>query len=292
MGDTVRRGRGMKVGNGVVKREIVRFLLSREDGSATESEVRSHLFERFGVQDRATIRNQHLGYLREKGRIDKVRDPGKENVWFVVDGPSIADYLFAEFEGDDLAEVYRLPFVRERVVDWYRTPRGPADPGEADAAWELVGPRSWEEAYLMEEVLWLEDEAVELSPSHYTGATIGTHAGIVAATLLVSSGRPGLRADGDDANPPAWGLGLVIANLLVDFERYGPLRREIYAFMLRPELYALMASLYPPETIVMIYRCLSSLTLEKPGFSLEESGFAIETEPLAIPPPPPDWVGA
>ena len=144
----------------------------------------------------------------------------------------------------------------------------------------------------MEEVLWLEDEAVELSPSHYTGATIGTHAGIVAATLLVSSGRPGLRADGDDANPPAWGLGLVIANLLVDFERYGPLRREIYAFMLRPELYALMASLYPPETIVMIYRCLSSLTLEKPGFSLEESGFAIATEPLAIPPPPPDWVGA
>ena len=123
MGDTIRRGRGMKVGNGVVKREIVRFLFSREDGSATESEIRAHLFERFGVQDRATIRNQHLGYLKTTGRLEVAHEPGKENVWSVVDSPSIADYLFAEFAGDDLAEVYRSPFVRERVVDWFCTRR-------------------------------------------------------------------------------------------------------------------------------------------------------------------------
>lgn len=292
MGDTIRRGRGMKVGNGVVKRECVRFLLSRNDGSATESEIRAHLLERFGVQDRATIRKQHLGYLRTRGWIDVVQDPGKENVWLVADSPSTAEYIFAEFAGDDLAEVYRLPFVREHVVDWYRASCGPADPAAEERARHMVEPGSWEEEYLLREFYRVEDEAIELSPSLYTGATLGTHGGNVAATLLLVSGRPGLRADGGDWNPPAMGLGLLIADLLIDFERYGPLRREIYEFMRRPDLQELMAALFPPEAVMMVFQCLRVLTIKKPGFPLEDCTPGIATEPMAIPPPPPDWLGA
>lgn len=295
MGDTIRRGRGMKVGNGVVKREIVRFLFSREDGSATESEIRAHLFERFGVQDRATIRNQHLGYLKTTGRLEVAHEPGKENVWSVVDSPSIADYLFAEFAGDDLAEVYRSPFVRERVVDWFCTRREEMEisPETMACARDLSADRTWEQFYLWGTSIRLEGDAVELSPSHYTGAATGTHEGRVAAAFLLVSGRPVPHESGDDWNPPAIVLGFVIADLLVDFERYAPLRREIYAFMLRPELHRLMVSIFPPETIRMIFRCLELLIGDKPGFSEEERGpIPIETEPLVIPPPPPDWGGA
>ena len=243
----------------------MRFLLSREDGSATESELRSHLLERFGVQDRATIRNQHLGYLRTRGWIDVARDLGKENVWSVVDSPSIAGYVFAEFAGDDLAEVYRLPFVRGRVVDWYRTPRGPADPAADESgaarggAGELGGGVSPGGSFTGSRT-----RPIGLSPSHYTGATTrharGKRRRHAPAGLGTAPAPRGVRRRLEPCPPWAWGS--LIADLLVDFERYGPLRRDIYAFMLRPDLHGLMASLFPPETVEMVFRCLTVLIAE------------------------------
>ena len=296
MGDTHRRGRGEKVGNGVVKREIVRFLLSQEDGSATESEVRSHLLERYGVQDRATIRNQHLGYLQTRGRIDVVRDLGKENVWSVVDSPSMADYVFAEFEGDDLAEVYRLPFVRDHVVGWFRGRRAEREraipPETMEEARDIFAHRTWEQEYLLGEVIRLGEDAVTLSPSLFTGAANGFQEATVVSCLLMFAGTHDPKVD-LNWGPQSMSLGFVIAHILVDFERYGPLRRDIYAFMLRPDLHGVMASLFPPETIRMIFACLEYLA----GRRMDESGemygeHRIDFEPVVIPPPPSDWVGA
>lgn len=296
MGDTHRRGRGEKVGNGVVKREIVRFLFSRKDGRATESEVREHLLERYAVRDRATIRNQHLGYLRKKGRIEVQHDPGKENVWSVVDDPSIADYIFAEFAGDDLADVYRSPFVRDSVVEWYferrEERRGGIPPETMEEARDIFAHRTWEQEYLLGEVIRLQEDAVELSPSLFAGATNGFEEASVVASLLMSAGSHDPTAD-LNWSPQGTSLGFVIAHLLVDFERYGPLRHDIYAFMLRPDLHGVMASLFPPETIRMIFACLEYLA----GRRMDESGemygeHRIDFEPVAIPPPPSDWVGA
>ncbi len=291
MGDTLRRGRGEKVGNGVVKREIMRFLLSRKDGSATESEIRSHLLERFGVQDRATIRNQHLGYLRTKGRIDVARDPGKENVWSVVDSPSIAEYVFAEFAGDDLAGVYRLPFVRDHVVGWFRERRAERELSAEtiECAHDIFAHRTWEQEYLLGEVIRLEEDAVTLSPSLFAGAANGFQEATVVSCLLMFAGTHDPKAD-LNWGPQSMSLGFVIAHILVDFERYGPLRRDIYAFMLRPDLHGLMASLFPEATIRMIFACLEYLA----GRRMDESGekydeHRIDFEPVAIPPPPPDW---
>lgn len=289
MGDAVRRGRGEKVGNGVVKREIVRFLFEARDGAATEGAIREHLFERFGVQDRATIRNQHLGYLRTRGLVDVAREPGKENVWSLVDDPSLADYVFAAFEGDDLAEVYRSLFFREHAVAWFRARCAGCEvsPAAKACAHDLFGSRTWEEAFLTAFFLELRDEAVGLSPSHFTGATGRTPEGTVVSTLLLVDGMP--REAGGAMNAPAMGLGLLVADLLVDFERYAPLRREIVAFMRNPELHQLLASLVPAATIDLVYRCLSGLMVGKPEFSFEELVFDLLATPLEI---PPEWRGA
>ena len=285
MGDAVRRGRGEKVGNGVVKREIVRFLFDAEDGAATEGAIREHLYERFGVQDRATIRNQHLGYLKTTGRIGVEREPGRENVWFLVDDPSLAAFVFDQFAGDELAEVYRTPFFRDHAVGWYSARRTQYEmsPALEECTRDFFSLQTWEESYLMAYFLELRREAVGLSPSHFTGATSRTPEGTVVATLLLVEGLP--HEEGGAMSTPAVGLGLLIADLLVDFERYAPLRREIVEFMRDPGLHRLMASLFPPGTIDLVYRCLSGLMVGKPEFSEEELVFDLLTEPLAIPPP-------
>jgi hypothetical protein len=216
------------------------------------------------------------------------REPGKENVWSLVDDPSVAQYVFDEFEGDELAEVYRSPFFRDHVVGWYRArcARREVSPAAAACAQDLFRPRTWEETVLMEFFFALRDEAVGLSPSHYTGATGRTPEGTVVSTLLLVEGLPS--EEGGALNAPALGLGLLIADLLVDFERYAPLRREIVAFMRQTDLHQLMASLFLPGTIDLVYRCLSGLIVGKPEFSEEERVFDLLMEPLAIPPDPGD----
>ncbi len=297
MGDTLRRERGEKYPNGIVKREIVRFLLLSDGGCASEDGIRTHLFECFQVSDRSTIRNQHLGYLKTKGIIDVKREPGKENFWFVVNDPSIVDYIFTEFQGDELVEIYRGNFVQANARNWYARLASPSEDGvgpvDMEFAVGLRHPPTWERYYLARKWLPIEFDAVKVSPSHFYIGDPASPERIVIGTLLADGGR-----DVDNGIPmrpndsPCVGFGYMIADLLVDFRRYESLQGDILAFMKRTDVLQMFVTLFPITVVKMVFRCMSGLHRPPIGATREDMKQLYDFElpdPLTAPPAPPDW---
>ena len=295
MADTLRRERGGKVGNGTVKREIVRFLLLSDGGCAPENGIRAHLYDCFQVSDRTTIRNQHLGYLKTKGIIDVKREPGKENFWFIVNTPSIVDYVFAEFQGNELIEIYRANFFQDNIAHWFIDKRDPVDDSHEDIKimlWELIAPATWEQHYLTARVFEIQEDVLKVSPSRYCGSTTKSVEGNVITSLLMFAGRGGTEGEYTTHNTAEIALGTIIADLLVDFDRYVPLQRNILDLMKRNDFLQLFRTLYPGSVIGMVFRALSWMSVGAAWCPYEEREQLFEFElpdPLTIPPAPPDW---
>jgi hypothetical protein len=295
MGDTLQRGRGDTVGVGVVKREIVRFLLLSENGISSESSIRSHLFDCFQVSDRTTIRNQHLGYLKTKGIIDVKRESGKDNYWFVVNSPKTAEYVFANFEEDELVEIYRSAFFQEHIEEWYDGMHQVDAPTSdmSDSYRYLEEIQSWEQEYLIEYVNKIQSRVLKVSPSLF----MGTDASFPESEIILSF-LMYIRKDGPSFtfamawDPCTLQLLIFITDLLIDLYRYPPFRRDILDVMTRPDFLQLMVSVLPKDTIDMIKGCLAFWALGKGWISKDEGKYYFYVplpEPLRIPPAPPDW---
>lgn len=293
MDDTPQRLRGEKLGNGIVKREIVKFLLQSDGGCSSENKIRSHLFDRYHVSDRTTIRNQHLGYLKTKGIIDVKREPGKDNYWFVVNNPSIADYVFAEFKGNTLIEIYRADFFQNNIHSWHRQKkRVQGWPDDLRTKIDkMVTPKSWEQYYLGTKMRSLEADAMKVSPAVFLG-DFESAEGNVISCLLMYSGKSGNKGESPFDNIAEIGLGSMIADLLVDFDRYKSLQGDILTFMKRIDFLQLFETLFPEEVIGMVFRAMSILYHRVDGTSFSEFKQSFEFEvpgPLIVPPEPIDW---
>jgi hypothetical protein len=76
-----KRSQGDHLPPGVVKTEIIRYILS-ENKAVSEPDIRKHLEKKYGILDKKNIKD-HLGKLKEDHCIEKigpVRD-GFENKW-------------------------------------------------------------------------------------------------------------------------------------------------------------------------------------------------------------------
>jgi len=257
-----------------------------------------HLREIFQVEDQKTIRKQHLGYLRTKGLIEVESQPGKDNIWHVVNRPSIIDYVFSTFQGDELVELYRASFFQSNLVNWYLKTLDSSEPSEelkpiVERIEELCVPDSDEEASYIEKVLDLGLEALLVSPSRWGKAIRpASTEGDVIRSLLMSAGR-GSDEEGYITIPRAeMAMGEVIAHLMVSFFQYQSLQKPILAFVKRADFLQLFEVCFPRAVMSMVFRSLLFRHYGTNNESFEDIARLYDTvlpDPLIIPETAAEW---
>jgi hypothetical protein len=259
-----RRGRGEGCSPGVAQNEIMAFLLCEDAGESSEPEIRDHLKTALNVANKSTIRN-HLEYLKTKGRIGLKPQKGLENVWFINDDPMIPLYVLSTFRGPVLYKIFRAQFFQGRIKRWYlHRYTGvllDSDEGiDAVLATEGVAPSPTPED-LRQRTMALSLDAIKVSPTHFRDvySIDNRDEGIVIHTLLLVMGEEARLTGEIGGVSPEGVLAHLIADLLIDFNRYPDAQDDIMTFFRRSDFRLLFHELFDIEARRTITRCLSCL---------------------------------
>jgi hypothetical protein len=262
---TERRGRGKAYPAGVVQNEIMWFLLTRYEGAASEPEIREHVLAERSVGDRGTIRN-HLEYLKKKGLIGlKKQKKGLENVWFVTDGYSVPVYVFSEFEGVALVQIFRSPFFQLHARRWYlhRFTGTSLDHDQLEAVGELLRiDASDPGGDLFPAVMTLSIDALAISPTHFRDryGSDTRDVGHSFHVFLMGLGRGAMMGEDLCSNPAERLFAKITTDLLIDFNQYPSTQDDVLEFFRRQDFRYLFGALMHDIARGLISRYLSAVS--------------------------------